>query len=128
MTFFISGCSQKSEPDNNLPGLDKNTVNEENKEEATKSIPDNLISCDPAYFERGDDGIVSDCNTFEEEKVCSYHTKEKNGETKISTVQYKSACAACRFYGKTGVMEMGSSKFTHHGYLKGGCEGIIWEK
>ena len=122
------GCSQKSEPDNNLSNLDKKAVNENNKEDTADSIPNNLISCDPAYFERDDDGIVFDCDTFEEEKVCSYHTKGKNGESKIETVQYKSACKACRFYGKTGVMELGSSKFIHHGYLKGGCEGIIWEK
>ncbi len=128
MVFFIAGCSQKSELGNNPSDSAKETINEENKEETVASIPDNLISCDPAYFKRGTDGIAPDCDTFEEGKVCSYHTKEKNGETKIEPIQYKNACSACRFYGETGIREIGSAKFIHHGYLKEGCNGIIWEK
>jgi hypothetical protein len=98
------------------------------EEDTTKgSVPENLISCDPAYFERGDDDIAPDCDTFGGDKVCSYHTKEQNGKIKNETIQYNNACAACRFYGETGVRKLGSATFTHKGYIEGGCEGIIWE-
>lgn len=91
------------------------------------TIPDNLIQCDPKFFERGADGIAPDCDTFGGDAVCAFHTKDKNGESKIENIQYDNACAACRFYSDTNVREMGSTTYTLHGYLESGCEGTIWE-
>jgi len=101
--------------------------NQAEEKSATNSIPDNLISCNPAYFERDTNGIAPDCDTFGDEKVCSYHIKEQNGKTKNETIQYGNACSACRFYSETGVRKIGSATFTHLGYIESGCEGVLWK-
>lgn len=124
LIFSFTGCSSS-----NQYGSSNNLNGNENKENGSQNfIPDNLMSCDPNFFKRGGDGIAPDCDTFGGSSVCSFHTKEKNGETKIENIQYNNACTACRFYGETGVREMGSTKFTHHGYLEENCDGIIWKK
>lgn len=126
LTLLFTGCSSQNNPPNTSSNSSPTSIKKNNSTNIN-ALPENLIACDPIYFERGEDGIAPDCNTFSGGPVCSYHTKEKNGETKKETIQYTNPCAACRFYGKTGVRKIGSSIFTHHGYIEGGCEGIIWE-
>ena len=122
--FLFAGCNKVD----NLENTPSNSVNDQDEKSSSSSIPSNLISCDPVYFERDANGIVPDCDTFNDNnKVCSYHTKEQNGKTKNEPIQYKNACSACRFYGETGVRKIGSATFNHHGYIESGCDGVIWE-
>ncbi len=102
-------------------------IKEVDKMTTVKDLPDNLVQCDPKFFERGEDGIAPDCDTFGGDAVCSYYTEEKKGKTKQKLMQFDNACAACRFFSEEGVRDMFGTVMTHHGYTETKCEGAIWK-
>ena len=128
--IVLSACGKTTPIGEDQQTIDgKKIIEQVDKIETAIIVPDGVYQeCPEIYFAKEASGSAKDCEEYGGDRVCSYYKETKNGQEKIKNLEYLTECHACRFYGKTGVVDIGTVKMELLGLEKKECSQGMYQK